>query len=158
MDSYQLPKGSTIAVLPYQNLTSFPRAGKIVGEIMALELTHLDHTKVLDPSFSQAKITSELKISQYDEAYRETDFQKITDTLKVTHLLYGTVSEYRYTKGLAENPAVSFQAKLYDVKTKQVIWRASVSDVSVETLFRRSQSMDELTHHLCAKIIQSLRL
>ncbi len=156
-DHYTLPKGSTIAVLPFQNLTSYPRSGRIVGEIMALELTHSDHVKVLDPSFSVSKISSDLKLTRTDEAYRETDFSKISDLLKSTHLLYGSVSEYRYTKGLAENPSVSFQVKLFDIKTKQVVWRASVSDVSTETLFRRSQSIDELTHKLCASIIQSLR-
>ena len=73
-----------------------------------------------------------------------------------SYVLTGSISEYRYTKGLAEDPAVALQVKLIESRSGKVLWRGSVSDLSKESIFQRSASLDELTHMLCEKIAESL--
>ena len=156
VDFFNLPKGATVSVLPFQNLTSYPRAGKIVSEIMALELSKIKEIKISDPSLSEAKLSRDKRFLTQEEGFRETDFGDIGKLLNASYILTGSVNEYRYTKGLAEAPTVAIQVKLIDVRTQQTVWRASASDLSTESVFNRSASLDELTHTLCASIITHL--
>ena len=126
VSSYSLPKTSTMAVGPFKNLTTYPEAENIVSEIMTVELT-------------QKKI------------FKIVDLPK-----EASHLLTGTITEFRYTKGLAEAPAVALQVKLIESKSGKVVWRASGSDLSTESIFARSASLDELTHNICASLVSSL--
>jgi len=124
LDNFQLPGKTTITISDFENLTTYPRAGKIVAEIMTVEL---DKTK---------------------------RFQIVENN--ASYVLTGSISEYRYTKGLAEDPAVALQVKLIESRSGKVLWRGSVSDLSKESIFQRSASLDELTHVLCEKIAESL--
>ena len=126
LDTFQLPGKTTIAISSFENLTTYPRAGKIVAEIMTVEL---DKTK---------------------------RFQIVENNTNASYVLTGSISEYRYTKGLAEDPAVALQVKLIESRSGKVLWRGSVSDLSKESIFQRSASLDELTHVLCEKIAESL--
>ncbi len=124
LDAVALPSKSTVSISNFENLTTYPRAEKIVAEILTVELD---------------------KIKQF----------QIVST-NASYILTGSISEYRYTKGLAEDPAVALQVKLIETRTGKVLWRGSVSDVSQESIFQRSASLDELTHALCEKIAESI--
>lgn len=124
LDNIQLPPKSTVTVSSFENLTTYPRAGQIIAEIMTVEL---DKTK-------------RFQIVNKDASY----------------VLTGSISEYRYTKGLAEDPAVALQVKLIESGSRKVLWRGSVSDLSKESIFQRSASLDELTHMLCEKIAENI--
>ena len=124
LDTFQLPGKTTIAISSFENLTTYPRAGKIVAEIMTVELDKTKRFQIVEKNAS--------------------------------YVLTGSISEYRYTKGLAEDPAVALQVKLIESRSGKVLWRGSVSDLSKESIFQRSASLDELTHVLCEKIAESL--
>src|SRR3989338_3289435 len=124
LETIGLPPTSTVSISNFENLTTYPRAEKIVAEIMTVEL---DKTKRFHIVASGA-----------------------------SYVLTGSISEYRYTKGLAEDPAVALQVKLIETRTDKILWRGSVSDVSKESIFQRSASLDELTQMLCEKVADSL--
>jgi len=126
LDTFQLPGKTTIAISSFENLTTYPRAGKIVAEIMTVELDKTKRFQIVEKNAS--------------------------------YVLTGSISEYRYTKGLAEDPAVALQVKLIESRSGKVLWRGSVSDLSKESIFQRSASLDELTHVLCEKIAESLEV
>jgi len=52
-------------------------------------------------------------------------------SLKATHLLIGTVHEYRYKTDLDGNPAVGISLRLVDVTDGHTVWQGSSSRVSV---------------------------
>jgi TolB-like protein len=47
----------------------------------------------------------------------------------VSHVLQGSVIEYRYKPGLSETPAVGVTARLVDVASGEVVWTASYARV-----------------------------
>lgn len=151
---FSLSRKAAVAVLPFNNLTSYPRAGSIVAEVMTVELAKKKEIRVVDHSFVAAALKEKkMKLSR---SLAQVRFTEIGNAANAQYILTGNVTEYRYTRGVAEAPAVAFQVKLISTQTGKVVWRGSVSDVSTESIFSRSASLDELTHSVCESLVDYL--
>ncbi|MGH7299699.1 MAG: hypothetical protein ACREJE_04725, partial [Candidatus Rokuibacteriota bacterium] len=51
--------------------------------------------------------------------------------LQVSHVLQGSVTEYRYKPGLSEAPAVGLTARLVESASGEVVWTASHARVGL---------------------------
>src|SRR3989338_3444063 len=125
---FSLSRKAAVAVLPFSNLTSYPRAGHIVAEVMTVQLAKKKEILVVDHSSVAAALKEKkMKLSRSLAQARFTD---IGNAANLQYILTGSVTEYRYTRGVAEGPAVAFQVKLIATPTGKVVWRGSASDVS----------------------------
>ena len=90
-----------VAVLAFENQTTSLRAGQSTADLLRREN--------LDPA----------------DAGRLPSAQRIGRLLQVSHVLQGSVTEYRYKPGLSETPAVGVTARLVEVASGEVVWSAS---------------------------------
>jgi TolB-like protein len=114
-----------VAVLPLVNLTSHPEAGRIVGDLLATELYAVTSFKFLE----RTELTRQL--SQGEDLEMVMDraaARRIGEQLGVDTVIYGSVGEYGYLRGIDQGPAVSVTLRLLDVPSGQVLWAASRSE------------------------------
>ncbi len=153
--SVTIPQKARIWVLPFKNLTSYPRAEHIVAEIMTTELGIREDFVVLDTTQSFSTLKEKKRNPAQD--IQNARYKDIAKLLNVSYFLTGTITEYRYTRGIAEVPTVAIVVKLIDGKTGKDIWRAAQSDISTESFFKRSASLNELTHKVCATLVSNIK-
>ncbi|MDK2956416.1 MAG: polysaccharide biosynthesis protein PelC [Desulfovibrionales bacterium] len=114
-----------VAVLPLVNLTSHPEAGRIVGDLLATELYAATSFKFLERTELVRQISQE---EDLELVMDKAAAQQIGEKLGVDTVIYGSVGEYGYLRGLDQGPAVSVTLRLLDVPSGQVLWAASRSE------------------------------
>jgi len=78
--------------------------------------------------------------------------------LQVSHVLQGSVTEYRYKPGLSETPAVGLTARLVEVTSGEVVWTASYARVGT-SWFREdglARVAQQVTHEMAAYLTGAL--
>ena len=112
-----------VAVLPFENQTTALRAGQSVSDLLVTELLSSGAIAVMDPS----EVADLLRRENLDpvDAGRLPSAQRIGRLLQVSHVLQGSVTEYRYKPGLSETPAVGVNARLVEAASGEVVWTAS---------------------------------
>lgn len=142
-----------LALLPLVNLTSYPNAGRIVGDILATELYARSSFQLLERTEMAEKIQGDVK-----------DPEAVVDNAAAVRLgkkagaemvLCGSVSEYRYKRGLDEEPAVGINLRLLDVEGNRVLWAGSVSATS-NCFFLCRDSLNLLAHEKSAELVTSM--
>jgi TolB-like protein len=112
-----------IAVLPFENQTTALRAGQAAADLLVTELLATGAMAVMDPS-EAADLLRRENLDPAD-AGRLPSAQRIGRLLQVSHVLQGSVTEYRYKPGLSETPAVGVTARLVETASGEVVWSAS---------------------------------
>jgi TolB-like protein len=112
-----------VAVLPLENQTSSLRAGQAVTDLLVSQILATGAIAVMDPS----EVADVLRRENIDpaDAGRLPSAQRLGRLLQVSHVLQGSVTEYRYKPGLSETPAVGVTVRLVDVASGEVVWTAS---------------------------------
>ena len=112
-----------VAVLPFENQTTSLRAGQTAADLLVCQLLATGAISVMDPS----EVADLLRRENLDsaDAGRLPSAQRLGRLLQVSHVLYGSVTEYRYKPGLSETPAVGITARLVEVASGEVVWTAS---------------------------------
>jgi len=80
--------------------------------------------------------------------------------LGVDALIFGAVTEYRYKRGLDEEPAVGITLRLMDVRSGQVLWVATVSRVGGCDIFCKdslSRSAQAVCRDMASDLDASIR-
>lgn len=144
-------RGMSVAVLPFENLSSDPNAGTIVAQMTASELYARDLFKLMEETEVRRRAAeARLDIGQLGEA---TAAGKAAATLGVDAVLFGSVAEYRYQHGLTEEPTVSVTARLVRADGT-VLWATTRS--SIGGGFLQRGSLSETTQAVAAAMVQSL--
>lgn len=112
-----------LAVLPFDNQTPAIRAGAVASELLVAELLAAGGVAVMDPG----EAADLLRRENFDpaDAARRPSAQRVGRLLRVTHVLEGSVVEYRYKPGISETPVVGLTARVIDVATGEAVWTAS---------------------------------
>ena len=113
----------TIAVLPFENQTAASHAGSVVSNLMVSELVATGRLVVLDPSDAADRLRRE-NLDLGDPA-RLPSASRLGHILSVSHVLQGSVTEYRYKPGVAEVPVVGVTARVVEAVSGDVVWTAS---------------------------------
>jgi TolB-like protein len=103
-------RGMSVAVLPFENLSSHPHAGQIVAQLIATEL----YNRHLFAQVEESEIRRRLVEKRVDgkELGRETVARDIAEALAVDAVLVGSVQDFGYRYGLRPDPAVAATARL----------------------------------------------
>lgn len=156
-----LPAGSTVAVLPFENLTNHPNAGQIAADIVSTELYGVEGLRTVEASrvrsrLSAAKPAADAATAtdgQPDAA--PLDAQAAGRALGVDAVLAGSVSEYGYQHGLREEPVVGLNARLVRISDGTVLWTSSQSEAG-RGYFSRD-SVNNVAQRVVTRMIDSLR-
>jgi polysaccharide biosynthesis protein PelC len=145
-----------LAVLPFENQTVSLRAGQVASDLMVSQLLATGAVSVMDPS----EVADLLRRENLDpsDAGRLPSAQRIGRLLQVSHVLAGSVTEYRYKPGLSETPAVGLTARLVEVASGEVVWTASHAQlgsswIREDGLARVAQ---QVTHDMAAHLTTAL--
>jgi len=122
-DGAIMSRARKVAVLPLVNLTSYPNAGQIVGNLMNTELMAMTNFNVIEQTKMLAVIRGEKGL--LDEKIDRAVATKIGKKLGVDTIIYGSVNEFRYKRGLDENPAAGVTISMLDLQNNKIIWSGS---------------------------------
>ncbi|MDF1791059.1 MAG: CsgG/HfaB family protein [Thalassobaculaceae bacterium] len=114
-----------VAVLPFENLTNYPNAGRIAAELMATELYERGIFQ-LQESTETRQTLAQMKIDP-ENLTSVAAAQQAAGLLEVDAIVVGTVSEFGYQQGLREEPVVGLNARLVEAATGNVLWASSHS-------------------------------
>lgn len=111
-----------ILMPPFFNATNDDHAGRALTELTGSALVARGI-----PLYQ----TEELILSTQGETAPGPDgrYQELASTVGASHLLIGTVHEYRYKTDLDGDPAVGITIRLVDAKTGRTVWQGSSSTI-----------------------------
>lgn len=148
----------TVAVLPFENMTKFHEAGKIVPDLLATELYISGEFKVMERTEAVALCAEEgIRIPEaMDAQYAQTLGKK----LGVDGVFIGSVSEYWYRIYREEDeevePAVGINARLIDVATGDVVWASSVTRSSYDIFLSQKDPLNRVAQLAVMEMLDSL--
>lgn len=121
--------------MPFENLTQFAEAGKILSDLFSSELVRLQRFAIVERSAAERR----LKENNYKlgKSIDRSTAKDVGGILGVDAVLIGAATEYSYQTqpGVAQTePAVGFSVRLVDVRSGMVLWAASVSRSSYDVL------------------------
>ncbi len=142
-----------VAVLPLVNLTSYPNAGRIVGDLLTTELYARTDFKIAERS----SLIDRLRGSEedLDQVVDSSVALKVGRKLGADTVIYGSVSEYRYKRGLDEDPVVGINILMLDVKTDKIVWAGSNSD-SGGCFWFCEDSLNRLAQKICRDMVVTM--
>jgi len=117
--------GLTVAIVPFENLTTYPNAGQIAAQLLATELYQRGVFDLQEASQTRRAL-AELQIDP-DNLASVAEAKQAADLLEVDALMIGSVSEFGYQQGLREEPVVGINARLIEAETGRVLWASSHS-------------------------------
>jgi len=142
-----------VALLPLVNLTSYPNAGRIVGDILATELYARSEIQLLERTEMLEKLQGGSR--DIEAVVDNASAVKLAQKLGAQTVVFGSVSEFRYKRGLDEEPAVGINLRLLDVEQNRVLWAGSISATS-NCFFMCRDSLNYLTQQKCAELIDGM--
>lgn len=108
---------------PFTNATDDDHAGRALTELTASALYERDIPVVqTEPALTRARAEN---AAGADGLFLET-----ARALNATHLLIGTVHEYRYKTDLDGDPAVGITLRLVDATSGETLWQGTSSKVT----------------------------
>ncbi|MDA7657549.1 hypothetical protein N8737_02485 [Verrucomicrobia bacterium] len=123
-DSVTLDSSEKIRLLmpPFFNATNDDHAGRALSELTGSAL--------VDRGIPLYQ-TEELLLSTQEETAAGPDgrYQELANTVGATHLLIGTVHEYRYKTDLDGDPAVGITIRIVDARDGRTVWQGSSSNI-----------------------------
>ncbi|MFP4520774.1 MAG: hypothetical protein ACLFQK_01380 [Fibrobacterota bacterium] len=110
-----------VLVFPFENLTPDPNAGKIATSVFTAELRSKGTILLREYKKSEKDEISDAGI------FDEIDYLSEAKKSGAESYLTGTVTEYKYKKGLGEEPVVGLTSRLTNTATSEVLWESSIS-------------------------------
>lgn len=114
-----------VAILPFVNLTSYPNAGKIVGDLMTTEFYALTEFQIKERTDMLEKLKGTEE--DLDMVMDKTVALRVGKLLDVDTVIFGSVTEFRYKRGLDEDPVVGINIRMLDIPTEKILWNGSKS-------------------------------
>jgi hypothetical protein len=142
-----------VAVLPLINLTTYPNAGRIVTDLMTTEFYALTDFRILEQTTMMEKLKAGR--NDLDEALDRAVAHRIGGRLGVDTVVYGTVTEYRYKRGLDEDPVVGINVRMLDVESGTILWAGSKSSTGGCFWFCED-SLNRVAQKVCRDLVSDM--
>ncbi len=153
LDQVQLnSRARKVVVLPLVNLTSMPNAGRIVGELLSTEIIAQTDFRMLERSEMMEHLASGK--NEVEEVLEKSAAARVGRSLGVDTVIYGAVTEYRYKKGVDEDPVVGISVKMLDIPETRILWAESVT--ATGSMYTGRTSLSALAHMMCADMVKTL--
>jgi TolB-like protein len=113
----------SIAVLPFRNESTRRNAGEIMALHFIRELSATGNFDVVEPGEVRQVLLRSRTIMEGGLSLPQADI--LHAALNVDLVLTGIVMEYQDYIGGWGNPKVEFSARVFDMKTRQIVWSSS---------------------------------
>lgn len=145
----------TAAVLPLVNLTPQPQAGRIAGDILAGELYGVQGLRFVERTAMQQALRA--GEDDLEHVMDVSAAQTLGRKLGVQAVIYGSVTEFAYRRGLDQNPVVGLTVRMLDVESGTVLWAATVSRTGTAP-FPGGDSLNMTMQEACAEVVKGLAI
>jgi hypothetical protein len=150
-DSAPPRRAMSVAVSPFENLSTHPSAGLILSQLVLSQLYARGLFKPLEETEMRRRLKAlEIELEGLGE---EAVAAATAEALGVDAILLGGVTEYRYQFGLKEEPSVGVNMRLVRADGT-ILWAAS--DSAVGTGIFRRPSLNETAQSLVGDMIDGL--
>ena len=149
----ELHERAQVAVLPFENLTVYPNAGRIAAELITTELYKQGVFTIMEAS----ELEHRLRVRQIDleRLPGPVVAAELAAALDVDAVMFGSVTEYGYQHGLREEPVVGINARLVGADDGKVVWASSHSEAGRGYL--RRDSVNEVAQVVVRRMVQTLK-
>ena len=147
------PEGRHAAILPLVNLTTYPHAGRIVGDLLTTEMYASTSFRIMESTVMLERLKG--KEEDLDRILDRAVAQRIGKTLGVDTVVFGSVSEYRYKRGLDEDPVVGINLRMLDVPSGDILWVGSRSETGGCFWFCED-SLNRLAQKVCHTMVRRM--
>ena len=113
----------SVAVLPFRNESTRRNAGEILALHFARELSRTGNVGVVEPGEVRQVLLRSRTIMEGGLSLPQADVLRAD--LDVDLVLTGIVMEYQDYIGPFGNPKVEFSTRVFDMKTRQIVWSSS---------------------------------
>lgn len=154
------PSGASIAVVPFENLSSHRQAGLIMTDLATTVLT-------VDPAYHVTEVSSltgddriRLRQLEVDPWERQVGVNtaaavKVGEALNVDYVLAGAVGEYGFVDGFGETANVGISLRLVKVSNSGVLWAGSLSRKAASPAFN-DESVHRLAHQMLLELLTQM--
>jgi len=150
-----------IAVLPVEDMSGNPMAGKRVGRAFVTELIMTNRYQVIQPEEFGTTLNRMGIFKGQDGVYDSEKLKGAAVQMGVSGIIRGAVSEYQMFRGEGgDTPVIAFDAELLDVATGNVVWRSSISKRGkgrISIVGGGIRSLGRLTQEACVDMVAQLR-
>jgi TolB-like protein len=143
-----------VAVLPFNNLSPYPYAGEIVTELLYTELYATEKLVLIPPHEVKKRLGIEVE-EGIDGLTRRYTIAQIAEKLDADSLVIGSVSEFKYKKGVHDKPVVGMDVKLVVAPAGDTVWATSYTREDFSFLFHIG-SLNETAQKACRYVARSL--
>ena len=143
-------KARWVAVLPLINLTSHPNAGRIVTDLLTTEFYATTNFKIMEQTEMLHRLRGDEE--DLDMVLDKAVALKVGQKLEVDTVIFGSVTEYRYKRGLDEDPVVGVNIRMLDVKNDRILWAGSKSGTGGCFWFCED-SLNRLAQKICNDLV-----
>ncbi len=137
-----------LAVIPFENESSSPEAGRVVSKLFSTELQAKTTLAIMPDHEIRNRIGLE-EVKPGSPRY----FTELGKKLGVSTLVTGTITEYRYRRSLGEAPVVGITVRMIDVTSGNLLWGAAIADEGWCFLNYRG-SLSELAQKQCRYLVK----
>ncbi len=143
----RLSSDEPLAVIPFDALSGNPNAGLILSRLLWTELAATNAFKLV--SCDQV----EKKLAPLEG--KTVSPQELAEILGAGRLLLGSVLEYRYKRGIAQEPLIGLNLRLIKAESGKLIWSTTRTRVGRHSWIRED-SLSRLARDMCRDIASTL--
>lgn len=146
------PNELEVAVIPFENLSSYPSAGRIVAQLVATELYQRRVFHLMEATeLRRRERERDLTDAALGRSMVAAEFAR---AIGVDAVLLGSVSEYGYQHGLHEEPKVGINLRLVRAGDGTVLWASSYSDAGHAYL--RRETLNAVAQRAVMRMVDAL--
>ena len=93
------------------------------------------------------------KETDLDEVLEKAVALKVGKSLGVDTVIFGSVTEFRYKRGLDEDPVVGINIRMLDVKNDRILWAGSKSSTG-GCFWLCEDSLNRLAQKVCNDLVE----
>lgn len=142
-----------VAVLPLVNLTAYPHAGRIVGDLLTTEIYAQTRFEVMEETRLREALQGDAP--EIEPVIDRAVALEVGRDLDVDTVIFGSVTEFRYKRGLDEDPVVGINLRMLDVARDRILWAGSQSDGG-GCFWMCEDSLNRLAQRVCCDLVTAM--
>lgn len=128
----EIAKKECIAIFPFDNVTDYPNAGRVVADLMATSLFRSGKFRLMERS--EIERVAQLSHVALPRRTQANFVRSLGEILEVDAVLIGSVTEFAYLDPAVGNPGVNISATLVDVASGKTLWVGSHARTSTDEI------------------------
>jgi TolB-like protein len=144
----------SVAVLPFQNDSTRRNAGEILALHFVRELSKTGDLEVVESGEVRQVLLQSRTIMEGGLSLPQADV--LHSSLEVDLVVTGIVTEYQDSIGGEGNPKVEFSARVFDMKTRQIVWSSSSFNQGDDGVFFFNLGKVNTAHGMASGMVRSV--